>query len=347
MRIWHFHYYPPLSGGGLARYVLDFLRIFDAIDQRIVFCRSKDKFADDQANLHVLPPGLMPLSDFKLELLQKDDLVLFHVTHTPHASWRKFSDIASARVARAIFVLHTDLEHSKFNSLQVWPDQLRLKFVDRAYTCSAESARIIVFTEYQKSQLAYLSSVTASVVPMPIYCDFEDSYESKTATDKLLILGERNLIKGYDRFIKFAALSPDLTFLSVGSGDITCRSLPNGRVQEIETLPYHASLRILRDSRALLVFSRTESWGRTILEAYLFQKPVIAFEPVGVLRQVPKEWTAYVAGSNKCGITGMSEHALAGIVSELKRTSTERRIWALQRNAEHQALWSHIIANMG
>jgi len=124
----------------------------------------------------------------------------------------------------------------------------------------------------------------------------------------------------------------------------TCNKTLSRTVREIETLPYQTSMRYLRGARALLVFSRTESWGRTILEAFLFEKPVIAFEPVGVLKEVPCEWVAYLEPL-KGGSTGLSEDELTSIISKLNSNSTARRIWTQNRNEEYRARWSRIISD--
>jgi hypothetical protein len=291
-----------------------------------------------------LPSHVLPLADFEIEALQKSDVVLFHVTHTPHASWQRFAEVASAQIAQVIFVIHTDLEHSEFNSLATWPERLRLKFIEHAYKCAGRSARVAVFTSHQKSQLAWLSSIEAVVAPMPMFCNFEMSPTPIVANKRLLIMGERNIIKGYDRFIKFANLSPELDFLSVGSGDIKCAELPTSRLLEIETLPYRQSLSLLFDTRALLIFSRSESWGRTILEAFLFRKPVLAFEPVGVLKQMPSEWIGHIAlSSQRADPTGMSEFTLSTTITALDRAADERRDWTLEKNLGYQAIWLNII----
>ncbi len=344
MRIWHFHYYPPISGGGLARYVLDFTQIFNSIEQRIVYSRTTDNFADDAGNLSTIR-SLLPLSAFSIEMLQPDDLVLFHVTHTPHASWRSFNAIICSEMARTIVVLHTDLEHSHFNFLQTWPGHIRMKFISRAYRNANQASRVVVFTPHQKCQLAHVAAVDATIAPMPILNDFNHTDAPTEAVDQLLILGERNAIKGYDRFIKFAGLSPELKFVSVGSGELTCKTALGKTVREIETLPYQSSMRCLRDAKALLVFSRTESWGRTILEAFLFEKPVIAYEPVGVLKEVPSEWVACLGTLTKGGSTGLSNNELTSIISKLNSTSTARRIWLLEKNEEYRAIWSRIISD--
>ena len=356
MRVWHFHNYPPISGGGLARYVLDCAQIFIRFDHAVVFSRLDDQYSNDNV-VDVWRHGIkmIDLRDFSISMLSSGDLIIFHLTHSPFPEWRIFSKIAQSGCCAVVTALHTEREHTSYNSLSRMRQTIKLRFLRRFYDTLSEYGRVIVFTEYQANQVREVVDVKAVVAPMPIW--LEGMTPSRPVAHKviqptdILFLGERSIIKGYDRFVRLARASRSVRFVSLGSGTLSARSLVGAGcadcVREVATVSYKVAMDWLRATRFLMSASRTEGWGRAIFEAFLLKIPVLSFDTVGVLRVAPVEaWfrmdsIPFISGD------GLTRSELADLTEGLGPSLSLAQEWAYDCNRTAMIAWEQILKYRG
>jgi glycosyltransferase involved in cell wall biosynthesis len=302
------HDYPPISGGGLARHVIDTAELLGlAYDCSIVTSRVKDHFADDSNTASsyekIQIQHLSLLGIFRLLLsLNKFDALVVNCTY----SLKRFTVLSLLLnkyiMKRTIFVLHTDREHIRYNRFSFFHPVVASVLVKLHDWIVTRGAACVTFSDEQRQRLE--SSGVKNALCLPMFIKIDERHENafkvrllkKNGVGKTVgFAGEFSAIKGADRLPALRRYLPkSINMKLCGEGplrkklvqyerELHCHSY--GLFEVIEFVNPDLMFRFFTSIDLLIVPSRTETLCRTAVEAMACGVPVVA-APVGGLKQL-------------------------------------------------------------
>ncbi|MDD0824803.1 glycosyltransferase family 4 protein [Mannheimia sp. AT1] len=131
--------------------------------------------------------------------------------------------------------------------------------------------------------------------------DFEQTYFSSSKnTLRIAQIGNFQAVKNFSLTIELARKNPELSFYLVGSGELEKELRQQAslllNVHFIPFTPYIGS--VLKHIDVLIVPSHSEGLGMTILEAYQYQKAVIAHNTGGIPEIIEHNKTGFLINEN-------------------------------------------------
>lgn len=187
--------------------------------------------------------------------------------------------------------------------------------------------------------------------------EFEQKYFSGLNSNlRVAQIGNFQKVKNFELTIDLAKNNSDVDFYLVGSGELEAELkekaalLPN--VKFIPFTPYVGS--VLKNIDLLIVPSHSEGLGMAILEAYQYQKPVIAHSVGGIPEIVEHHKTGFLIDENVVGNYQVyldklkSEPQLIQEFSQyIEKYLFERDFSALRMAKEYDEKYTKLINNKG
>jgi glycosyltransferase involved in cell wall biosynthesis len=360
------HDYPPISGGGLARHVLDTSKmLMGRFDVQIYTSRLSDHFADDRnrksyKSISFYKPGLISLIKCN-NALNEFDVVIVNCTYS-----LRFFVICSAFFNRStrnktIFVLHTAAEHMFYNRFARLPSQVRGVLTRVHDWIVARGAACITFSDEQS--VAMLKQGVSNVIRLPMIIETDKRHEavfqkkgSQSASNNIVgFAGEFSMMKGIDRVISLRKrLSKQIEMRLCGNGPLRNELVrfareesAAGQFEIVDFVDPEQMFTFFDRIDVLIVPSRTETLCRTAVEAMACGVVVFA-APVGGLRQLIE---SALGQDNLIDFTDSG--LVAATIEErlaqkhwLRDKSARGREWVLRNYPQYSLDWPKLVSRV-